>query len=285
MSNSSPHKTAISKKRLFKQYLRLVPAKLGLINRAAYELQIDKINSDDIFLVSYPRSGNTWVRFVITYLRAGLQKDITFHDLEYYVPDVYHSKDIIDSQKTNRIIKAHHIYPEHYPRMLYVYRDLRDVLVSFYNYAAAYKSFTGNFSDFIRSEAFVSTFGSWKEHVKAALAFKDHKPDKILMVSYEQLKFDFKATALKIARFCGLSTDIDMGLLEQKTMFEKLKEDENKYGSRFKNNTNKNFMREGKAGAWKDTLSPADLAYIYQDKEVVELLKTLGYETDLPQQA
>jgi hypothetical protein len=241
-------------------------------------LQIDRINPDDIFLVSYPKSGNTWTRFVIAYMKAGMDHTITFHDLEHIVPDVYVAKDYIDSQKANRIIKAHHFFPDHYPNILYVYRDYRDVLVSFYNFQKAYKFFTGTFSTFIRSEEYLSMHGNWKEHVSRALEYKKKNPEHCLLISYEQLSFNFRETALKIAVFCRLSTDIDLDKLEQLTNFEKLRSDEDKFGSIFKKNTNENFMREGKAGVWKNVFSTEDLEYLYSDKELVGLLQTLGYE-------
>src|SRR6266581_956224 len=47
-----------------------------------------RIRPDDVFIVSYPRSGNTWVRFLIANLLAPDDK-ITFRNIENYVPSIY----------------------------------------------------------------------------------------------------------------------------------------------------------------------------------------------------
>ena len=124
-----------SRKRLLMQYLRLIPAKFGLINKGAFLHQIKQIYHDDIFIVSYPKSGNTWLRFIIAYIKQGMQYDISFKYLEKIIPDIYTSKEVIDSQKTGRIIKSHNTYFDYYNKTIYIHRDYRDVLVSYYFYS------------------------------------------------------------------------------------------------------------------------------------------------------
>ena len=44
----------------------------------------------DVFLVSYPRSGNTWLRSMIAQLLTG-EKINSLRELDYIVPDIYYS--------------------------------------------------------------------------------------------------------------------------------------------------------------------------------------------------
>ncbi len=266
----------ISKKRLFMQYIRWLPAKLGLINKTAFLFQIKKINPDDIFLVSFPKSGNTWLRFIISYLKHGTSKTITFNDLESFVPDVYVAKDIIDAQLSERIIKTHDIYFEGYPKVIYIYRDYRDALVSYYHFVTSYNHFKGTFSEFIRSNI-VLMHGSWKQHIKAMEKFKAQHPDKICVLSYESLLTDFEGNVKRLAEFIGVKQTINWDELKAKTSFNELKNNENEHGSRFKSSTKNNFIRQGKAGTWKDHYSEEDLNYLYSDKELVSLMTKLGY--------
>lgn len=261
------------------QYLRLIPAKFGLINKAAFHLQIKRINPDDTFILSYPKSGNTWVRFIISYMIKGTDQTITFDDLETIVPEAYRSQDFIDSQKSNRFIKTHDLFFDDYPYIIYIYRDYRDVLVSLYHFQMAWNIFTGSFAQFIRHGLKnLHNHGTWQDHIKGALACKEKNPGKILMVSYEKLLDDFYTEALKIAQFCHLDIDnIDFDMVEQKTSFDEIKENENENGSRFMRKTKQNFAREGKAGVWKDVFTKDDLDYLYQDQEIVGLLKKLNY--------
>jgi len=266
----------ISKKRLMMQYLRWLPAKLGLINKTAFLFQIKKINPDDVFLVSYPKSGNTWLRFILAYLKNGTSTTINFHQLENIVPDVYVSKDIIDTQKSGRIIKTHDIFFEGYPRVIYIHRDYRDALISYYYFVLAYKFFDGTFSEFIRSNI-VLRHGSWKQHIKAMKKYKQENPDKILVLSYESLLNNFDKSVESINRFCGFKKEVDLNKLKEKTSFSELKKIENKFGSRFMSNTKQNFVREGKSGGWKEFYSKEDLDFLYSDKELVSLMNELGY--------
>lgn len=266
----------ISKKRLMMQYLRWLPAKLGLINKTAFLFQIKKINPDDVFLVSYPKSGNTWLRFILAYLKNGTSTTINFHQLENIVPDVYVSKDIIDTQKSERIIKTHDIFFEGYPRVIYIHRDYRDALISYYYFVLAYKFFDGTFSEFIRSNI-VLRHGSWKQHIKAMKKYKQENPDKILVLSYESLLNNFDKSVESINRFCGFKKEVDLNILKEKTSFSELKKIENEFGSRFMSNTKQNFVREGKSGGWKDFYSKEDLDFLYSDKELVSLMNELGY--------
>lgn len=266
----------ISKKRLMMQYLRWLPAKLGLINKTAFLFQIKKINPDDVFLVSYPKSGNTWLRFILAYLKNGTSTTINFHQLENIVPDVYVSKDIIDTQKSERIIKTHDIFFEGYPRVIYIHRDYRDALISYYYFVLAYKFFDGTFSEFIRSNI-VLRHGSWKQHIKAMKKYKQENPDKILVLSYESLLNNFDKSVESINRFCGFKKEVDLNKLKEKTSFSELKKIENEFGSRFMSNTKQNFVREGKSGGWKEFYSKEDLDFLYSDKELVSLMNELGY--------
>jgi len=47
---------------------------------------------DDVFLVSYPRSGNTWARFLLGSLIGG-SEPVTFSNIESRIPEIYFNRD------------------------------------------------------------------------------------------------------------------------------------------------------------------------------------------------
>ena len=104
----------------FKRMLKEIPARNYL-----------KVLDSDIFLVSYPRSGNTWLRFVLgTYISG---ENVDWINLEYIFPDIYKcSEDFLSKLQSPRYIKSHHPYDSRYNKIVYVVRDPRDVLVSYY---------------------------------------------------------------------------------------------------------------------------------------------------------
>src|SRR5579864_4630830 len=62
---------------------------------------------DDVFLVSYPRSGNTWTRFLLGNL---LYPDapVTFSNIESRIPEIYFNRDrFMRSLPRPRMLKSH----------------------------------------------------------------------------------------------------------------------------------------------------------------------------------
>lgn len=270
----------ISSSRLLKQYLRWLPAQLGMVNKGAFLLQINNILPDDIFIVSYPKSGNTWLRYILAYALKGTERELSFDELEDVVSDVYTSKDLIDSKTQGRFIKTHDAYFNYFPKTVYIYRDYRDVLVSFYEYKLALKEYTGNFSDFIRSEEVNKPFGSWKEHVSKAFAFHQINPGSVLLLKYEDLLSNFEIQAQALLAFCGIKP-FDLKQLKTATGFNQLQQTENQKPGEFKKRSGKNFFREGKQHAWRKYFKPEDLEYIYADTQLKQLLDKSGYDTAL----
>lgn len=50
--------------------------------------------SDDVCLVAYPKSGNTWLRFLVGNL-VHSEDPVTFANIESFVPSIYHNPDRI----------------------------------------------------------------------------------------------------------------------------------------------------------------------------------------------
>lgn len=267
----------ISKQRLFKQYLRWLPATLGVLNKGAFQLQINKIRPDDTFVVSFPKSGNTWVRYILAYLISGSKWTLTSFEVDQLVPDVYVSKDLIDRLKYNRFIKTHDPLFRYFPKAIYIYRDYRDVLVSYFHYKKALGEYHGDFSSFIRGDEMNYPFGTWKKHVSSALEFNQHHPDAMLLLQYEVLKNDFDGTLKQIAQFCNIET-YNAQLIKAHTDFNAVRTVEDKYGSQFKSRSGKNFFRAGEEGNWKAEFTLDDLDFIFSDTEVVAIMQKLNYK-------
>ncbi len=84
---------------------------------------------DDVFLTSYPRSGNTWMRFLVGNL-VHEKEAVTFLNLERLLPDMYiHSDRDMRSMPHPRVIKSHECFDPRYKRVVYIVRDPRDVAV------------------------------------------------------------------------------------------------------------------------------------------------------------
>ena len=233
-----------------------------------------RIRSDDVFIVSDPKSGNTWVRFLLAHVLAP-EKQISFRNIEDYVPNIYKSSRTLEEREGRRYIKTHHPCYDLYPKTVYIYRDGRDALVSYYHYATGKKVFEGSFADFIFSP-FVEQFSSWKKHVSGALDFASEHPDRILMLQYEEMLRQPLACAVRVTAFLELGCDErTIAKAVEKSSFDQLKRVEQTFGGE---NLIKplTFFRSGKSGQWQEYFSP-EVYDRYVEENGATLLR-LGYQ-------
>ena len=225
---------------------------------------------DDVFLVSYPRSGNTWTRFLIGNLLRP-EEPVSFANIESVIPEIYFNPDrILRRLPRPRLLKSHESFQPLYKRVIYITRDPRDVAVSFYHHNVK----AGNLPDgypmdqyvprFVAGE-FDSAFGSWGDNVQSWLALRGENPD-FLLLQYERMLQNaeeavetiaaflaarsfppFDLTAQRIRRVVELSSSERMRALE--------KQQSNQWALTKNTRQDKPFVRSAKTGEWKKVLS------------------------------
>jgi hypothetical protein len=129
----------------------------------------------DVFLVSYPKSGNTWLRFLIANaikVHYQIAQEVNFFSILNIIPEVRGSKNIAQAGPFGRtdiprIIKSHSAYNPYFDRVLLLVRDPRDVMLSYYYYLINVKQLSPhtNLSEFIRSQKY--GIQNWKNHTKS----------------------------------------------------------------------------------------------------------------------
>jgi len=218
---------------------------------------------DDTFIVSYPKSGNTWVRFLIANLVASEPAD--FLTMETRVPSIYNetSRDLAAMPRP-RVLKSHEYFDPRYRRVLYVVRDPRDVVVSYYHYWVRKGFITGALSLDDFGDRFLSgrvdAFGTWHENVASWVAPRDGTED-FLVVRYEDLRGDCERELASIARlFNRTPTQADVRRIVEASSFERMRELERVADGATRHlkrkRTDVPFVRKGLAGGWRDELSP-----------------------------
>ncbi len=234
---------------------------------------------DDVFITSFPRSGNTWTRFLIGNLI--FQEDpLTFNNLESRIPEIYTKSDqALQHLPRCRVLKSHEAFEPRYPRVIYIVRDPRDVAVSKYHYNVA----TGRHSKGYPIDDFIPQFiagefepqwGTWAEHVTSWLSTRRDHPG-FLLVRYEDMKSAPIAELGRIASFlkqCSFQhIDTSPQQLERTLQLstpEQMRSLERQQGYRWlrlrKERAIKGYVavRAAVSGGWKSVLSQEAVAQI-----------------------
>jgi hypothetical protein len=156
-------------------------------------------------VASYPRSGNTWLRFLLTRILTG--KSAGFDNVNNVIAEIgihKHALPLLPGE--GRLIKTHELYRPTYKRAIYLIRDVRDVLLSQYSRENELGLvWWGSFNDYIQAflEGTINGFGPWHEHVPQWLDSPLAQRGALLPVMFADLRRDTQATLEKIVDFLG----------------------------------------------------------------------------------
>ena len=246
---------------------------------------------DDVFLVSYPRSGNTWSRFLIGNLIYP-DDPVTFANIESRFPEIYFNPDrVMRRLPRPRILKSHECFQPQYRSVIYIIRDPRDIAVSFYHHNVK----AGNLPDDYPMEDFIPRFiaaefdskwGSWSDHVTSWLALRQNQP-RFLLLRYEDMKQDPERELARVAAYlerCSfgkidvtpakLKHAVDLSSPERMRALEKKQARE--WVLTRNTRHDKPFLRTATSGGWKSSLSRTSVAQI--EAAWGEIMQGLGYD-------
>src|SRR5580658_5472758 len=148
---------------------------------------------DDIYIVSYPRSGTTWLQMILYQLTTDGGMD--FDHITEFIPFFERALSLgqdLNARKPPRVFKTHLTYgqiPRGPFKYIYVARDGKDVLTSYFHFHRSHLGFKGTLDDFF--QGFVRGkvgYGSWFRHV--AEWKKRANDSNVLFLQYEELARD-----------------------------------------------------------------------------------------------
>lgn len=237
---------------------------------------------DDVVIVSYPKSGSTWLRFIMANLLSDLlldrSKEVDFLGAQLLVPEISREAEKggakFNELPSPRILRSHSLYNTSFPRVVYLMRDGRDALISYYHHFRKFNGFEGTLKDFICSDA---RGVEWCEHVDSWIYHTPPLSD-LCIIKYEDLLSNTVREILKVVQFVGLDYE-ENRIYEavEKSNFGRMREIERKDGLGYVEVGRREiyFVRKGTIGEWREALGP-------NEKEIVKeiygdaLIKT-GY--------
>ncbi|KPJ06275.1 Sulfotransferase 1C4 [Papilio machaon] len=248
------------------------------------------LRHDDIFLLTFPRSGTTWTQELVWLLVSDLDHS-TAAKVPLSFPMLMHNNIVEhlnkehannpDNLKTLQLMRtpgseqvakmpSPRFIRTHLPlsllpptlldstKVVYVARDPRDVAVSFYHLSREFKSynFNGGFktywSLFVRDLVYWSPFF---EHLKEAWRMRHHP--NMLFLFYEELLQDLPATVQRVANFLGKQYRADQ--ISELCTYLKFENFKKNPSVRFGNlkeygmmAPKGEFIRKGKSGGWRN---------------------------------
>ena len=207
--------------------------------------------------VSYPKSGRSWIRYILVQL--GVEKEISFHHDGFEFSD--YPKGPHNFNLDDRLLQYSQV-----EKLVYLERDFRDVMVSFYFQITGrmrdVHQYQGSMSEFLRD----GYFGAHNLKFFRQMWSEIIERRNFLKVTYEDCHQDIENTMRAILGYYGFVVD-ESRLVESigNADFGKMKELE-RSGTfpepwlRQRNNAPK--VRQGLIGGYRDVLSEDDIAYL-----------------------
>jgi len=199
----------------------------------------DVPRASDVWIVSFPKTGSTWLRHLVTNMinseRGKPPNPATFAQVDDFIPfledrTAWTSRTMFYDMQYPRIFKVHQPYncdtfpckgtvysqadtqcqcpacAHHFKRIIYVYRNGIATMASYFRFRKGLghlkaDSIFGRFAN--QRRMYPGT--SWGDHIRSWKYAAENGKSEILWVGYEDLVRDAEAQMLRIAAFLGVN--------------------------------------------------------------------------------
>lgn len=250
---------------------------------------------DDVFVVSYPKSGTTWVKEIVWQIYNN--GEISSENSLYRVPFLEMATDKNLSRSDLKTMGSPRLMMTHLPysvipkssdvntqcKYIYVARNPKDVAVSYFHFVDGLKAhdgagYNGPWEFFVKlfmeGEA---GWCSWNNHVLDWWQHKDNP--NVLFLKYEDLQKDLPSHVQRIAKFLSkpLSDEL-IGRIAEQCTFKGMTKNLASHEFLGEGDSVVRFLRKGVVGDWKNYFTPEMNEQF--DEKMLENLKGSGLEFD-----
>ena len=273
--------SARSKSEAFVAHLRGWRFRSRLLRRPLVWGRQRGLSRDDTLLASYPRSGTTWLRFLLT-------EALTAEPAEFervgktvrYVGDHRNGPPLLPN--SGRLIFSHEAYETTDHKVVYAVRDPRSVVVSEYRWLLRrglyFKDFGEFFSDFLAGNT--NPWGRWSSHLNYWFASASASSGRMHVVKFEDLRADAQSSLRKILTFLDveLSDDRIKATVHNNSVGEMRSKEERAPREVFSKGVKQDirFVNTGTTLGWKESLTEMQVAKL--EMQFGELMTRLGYD-------
>ena len=201
-----------------------------------------------VYIASYPRSGNTWVRLLLEH-SLGFATETRQPVGREFFSAITNRDSHITQLPSLHLVKTHAFAVSGDDPVIYVLRDGRDAAVSYWHHTSAYgNGYKGSFSQFLRE--LYSKRDWWPDHVYHWL--KTDKSHPKIVVRFEDLIKDQEKELGRLVSFLGLEPVRKFEEFKDVLGFEKL------------NKISPDFFRGGRRGGWTDCFTDEDKRFFLE---------------------
>lgn len=269
--------------RTIKSYAKAVGRKLGYVDKHAQDLRYlpNPLVASDVFLVSYPKSGNTWLRYMLSaYLarRLALPCNSNWFTIQELIPDVEVGRNIpypnqLAEALGYRIIKSHGKFNPEYKRVVLLVRNPEDALASCYRYFKLNKVIAESMSFMRFLEEHPMGLAGWKSHTNGWIG--TYKIGRIVRAyRFEDLKNKPAMTLGAIVDLLGFpydDEDIEFALKASSKAAMSISESKHRSTAALLSQ-NERFVGEGRIGGHDVVTGPSELDFIKKNTEMERAL-------------
>nr|XP_017034146.2 luciferin sulfotransferase-like [Drosophila kikkawai] len=259
----------------------------------------------DVFVVTFMKSGTTWMQELAWLLLNNLDfdkanKSHTVRRCPHIEHSVIRNNLHVDSisvcdqmQDNPRFIKSHlpaQLLPrqiwENKRKIIYVARNPKDVVISSFYFLTKLNLWQGNMDDYI--DEFITDRIYYASYWSNVLDFyRMRNESNVFFVTFEEMKQDLKDVIERLSRFldCKVLSEMEVDMLVKHLSFDQMKENQfnnptSLIRAAFEAKEDFNFMRRGIVGSYRDELSSEQISKL--DRWTQEYLQEYGLnESDI----
>ncbi len=255
---------------------------------------IKGLRSTDVFLVGHPKSGNTWLAYMLGIVSQGKNHEaVNLKNVSQFIPTIHNVDEKVGESEhlaSPRVFRNEGpVFAELYPKTIYIVRDPRAVLLSYYHHWLHTDSqdhgTLEEFIDEILEHGCIRHWDpwliGWEVQVRAWTARAEQQAVKI--VRYEDLIENRREAFRDVLDFCEMpcdealfSTAVERGDFQSMRKVEQQHGAESYPGEEGHDKEEKGFfVRKGIVDSWKEEMPEVVIQKI--EKKFHQTMKNLGY--------
>jgi hypothetical protein len=235
-----------------------------------YKPALYRPSKNTIVLSSFPRTGATLLRFIVSTLLTRKLPD--FDTIKYDFPDIYEGK-----PRRNPVIVKSHQPPKYKNRLIVLVRNPIEVYESYFHYKVIRHGYMGGklsvdaFMN-LAKDGKLDRYGTYLSHLKIIEVLLNRSD--VLVINYTDLIRNKQSIIEQLASFISLDydeTSVQLAIrASEKSRMRKMAEER-------VIDLEKSFVRELKSTSFTESLSSDNMAYIKNCTELYERITSKIY--------